>query len=65
VLQLIAEGKSIKEIAGILSLSIKTIEFHKTKLMATLHMQTNADLTKFALSHGLVGPESSPMTSPC
>ncbi len=54
VLQLIAEGKSIKEIAGILRLSVKTIEFHKTKLMDTLHMQSNAELTKFALSHGLV-----------
>ncbi|MEX2493184.1 MAG: response regulator transcription factor [Nitrospirales bacterium] len=63
VLQLIAEGKSIKEIAGILSLSVKTIEFHKTKLMATLHMQSNADLTQFALSHGLVAPESITMPS--
>ena len=54
VLQLIAEGKSLKEIAGILSLSVKTVEFHKAKLMDTLHMQSSADLTKFALSHGLV-----------
>jgi DNA-binding NarL/FixJ family response regulator len=54
VLQLIAEGKSIKEIAVILSLSVKTVGFHKTKLLETLHLQSNADLTKFALSHGLV-----------
>jgi DNA-binding NarL/FixJ family response regulator len=54
VLQLIAEGKSIKEIAAILSISVKTVEFHKTKLMETLHLQSNADLTKFALSHGLI-----------
>jgi DNA-binding NarL/FixJ family response regulator len=65
VLQLIAEGKSIKEIAVLLSLSMKTVEFHKTKLMDTLHMQSNADLAKFALSHGLVEQASFPITSSC
>lgn len=65
VLQLIAEGKSIKEIAGILRLSVKTIEFHKTKLMDTLHMQSNADLTKFALSHGLVEQASVLLSAYC
>ena len=63
VLQLIAEGKSMKEIAGILSLSVKTIEFHKGKLVDTLHLQSNADLTKFALSHGLVEQAASPITA--
>ena len=56
VLQLIAEGKAMKEIAVILDLSLKTVDFHKTKLMDTLHLHSNADLTKFALSHGLVEP---------
>ena len=59
VLQLIAEGKSIKEIAVILSLSVKTVDFHRAKLMENLHMQSNSDLTKFALSHGLVEQPSS------
>ena len=63
VLQLIAEGKSIKEIAVILSISVKTVDFHKTKLMETLHLQSNADLTKFALSHGLVEPAFLPVAS--
>jgi DNA-binding CsgD family transcriptional regulator len=54
VLKLIAEGKTVKEISVILSLSVKTVQFHKEKLTATLHMKTKADLTKFALSHGLV-----------
>lgn len=54
VLQLIAEGQSTKEIAETLSLSVKTVDFHRGKLMDTLNMQSNADLTKFALSHGLV-----------
>ena len=54
VLQLIAEGQSTKEIAATLSLSVKTVDFHRGKLMDTLNTQSNADLTKFALSHGLV-----------
>ena len=65
VLQLIAEGKSIKDIAVLLSLSVKTVEFHKTKLMETLQLQSNADLTKFALSHGLVEQAAFPMASSC
>lgn len=65
VLQLIAEEKSIKEIAVILSLSVKTIEFHKAKLMDTLHLESNADLTKFAISHGLVDQASFPIASSC
>ncbi len=54
VLQLIAEGKSVKDVAEILSLSRKTVEFHKAKLLEVLHMKTKAELTRFALSHGLV-----------
>ena len=65
VLQLIAEGKSLKEIAVILSLAPKTIEFHRAKLMETLHIQSTAALTKFALSHGLVEQVSSPIPSLC
>jgi len=60
VLKLIVEGKSVKEIAVLLSISVKTVQFHKEKLTDTLHMKTKADLTKFALSHGLVEPDSSP-----
>jgi len=61
VLQLIAEGQSTKEIAETLSLSVKTVDFHRGKLMDTLNMQSNADLTKFALSHGLVEQAPSPI----
>ena len=61
VLQLIAEGQSTKEIAETLSLSVKTVDFHRAKLMENLHMQSNADLTKFALSHGLVEQAPSPI----
>ena len=65
VLQLIAEGKSIKEIAIILNVSVKTVAFHKANLLEMLHLQSNADLTKFALSHGLVEPASFPVASSC
>ena len=65
VLQLIAEGQSTKEIAETLSLSVKTVDFHRAKLMENLHMQSNADLTKFALSHGLVEQSPSLIPSSC
>jgi DNA-binding NarL/FixJ family response regulator len=54
VLQLVAEGRTLKEIASILCLSVKTVEFHKTQLAKQLGLHTTADLTKYAVSHGLV-----------
>lgn len=54
VLQLIAEGRSTKAIAILLNISIKTVEFHKAKVMETLGMHTIPELTKFAFAHGLV-----------
>lgn len=53
VLQLVAEGKSIKEIASILDISVKTVEFHKSRIMEELDLHTTADLTKYAVSHGI------------
>ncbi len=57
VLQLIAEGHSLKEIAFVLKLSPKTVDFHKSKLMETLGLHSIADLTKYAVNQGLVGQE--------
>ena len=57
VLQLVAEGKSTKEIATILNISIKTVEFHKSHIMRELDLHTTAALTKYAIAHGLVTPE--------
>ncbi|HSE59249.1 MAG TPA: response regulator transcription factor [Nitrospiraceae bacterium] len=54
VLQLVAEGKAIKEIAAILNVSIKTVEFHKTRIMKELGLRTTAELTKYAIANGLV-----------
>ena len=57
VLQLIAEGNSNKEIAARLSLSVKTIEAHRTNLMAKLDIHDTASLTRFAIARGLVRTE--------
>lgn len=56
VLQLVAEGHSVKEIASILNISPKTVEFHKTQIMDQLDLHTTAELTKYALTHGLTPP---------
>jgi DNA-binding NarL/FixJ family response regulator len=55
VLQLVAEGRGTKEIATILSVSVKTVEFHKSRIMQQLDIHTTADLTKYAITHGITG----------
>lgn len=54
VLQLLAEGRSAKEIGSSLSVSARTVEFHKYQMMETLDIHTNAELIHFAIKHGLV-----------
>lgn len=54
VLQLIAEGKSTKEISQALGISPKTVEFHRNSLMDELGVRTTAELTRFALARGIV-----------
>jgi DNA-binding NarL/FixJ family response regulator len=54
VLHLLAEGRSAKEIATGLSISTRTVEFHKYQMMETLGLHTNAELIHFAIKHGLV-----------
>jgi len=49
VLQLVAEGKSMKEIARILGISVRTVEFHKNGLIQQLGLRTVAELTRYAL----------------
>jgi DNA-binding NarL/FixJ family response regulator len=53
VLQLVAEGKATKEVAAILSVSVKTIETHRRALMDKLHVDSVAELTKYAIREGL------------
>ncbi len=57
VLQLFAEGYSLKEIAGRLDLSPKTIEFHKHHIMTAFHLKTNSDLILFAIKKRLIAVE--------
>ena len=65
VLQLIAEGQSTKEIASTLNVSIKTIEFHKTRIMKQLGVHSTAELTKHAISIGLIAmPQQPTMPGP-
>lgn len=54
VLQLVAEGKSTKEISAALKISVKTVEFHRNGLMDELGIRTTAELTRYALSRGIV-----------
>jgi DNA-binding NarL/FixJ family response regulator len=54
VLQLLAEGRSIKEVAMLLHLSSRTVEFHKYRVMQALGVRTVAELGAHAAKHGLI-----------
>jgi len=54
ILQLLAEGKSAKEIASALALSARTVEDHKYRMMESLGIENSAELIHFAIKHGLV-----------
>jgi len=54
VLQLVGEGHSSKEIATILHISIRTVEFHRYRIMEDLNLHTNAGLIKYAVKNGIV-----------
>jgi len=56
ILQLIGEGKSSKEIAALLGISIKTAESHRTRLMRKLDIHELASLVRYAIRRGLVQP---------
>ncbi len=55
VVQLVTEGHAIKEIAAILNISRKTVAFHKSNVMRRLGIRGTAELTKYALEHGIGG----------
>jgi DNA-binding NarL/FixJ family response regulator len=54
VLQLLAEGKSMKEVGAILDLTPRTVAFHKYRMMEQLRLKTSAELVKFAVQRGVV-----------
>ena len=56
VLKLIAEGRSSREIAGLLSISVKTVEKHRSSILARLGMNDRTQLTRYAIRAGLIEP---------
>lgn len=54
VLQLIGEGHGTKAIAQLLEVSVKTVEFHKLRIMRELNLHSTAELVQYAAAHGLV-----------
>jgi DNA-binding NarL/FixJ family response regulator len=53
ILQLVAEGRSAKEVGRILHISSRTVEYHKYRIMDDFNLRTTADVIQFALRHGL------------
>jgi DNA-binding NarL/FixJ family response regulator len=60
VVQMLAEGRPMKQIAGLLELSEKTVEFHKHHIMDVFNLKSNADLVLFALKRGLISVDVEP-----
>lgn len=56
VLQMLAEGRSLREIATALQISYRTVRFHKVRIMEELGISKNAELVKYAMKHGMISP---------
>jgi len=54
VLQLLAEGRAMKEVADLLHLTARTVAFHKYTIMEHLGLKTSAELVQYALEHGML-----------
>jgi len=54
VLQLLAEGKTMKQVAGILNITARTVAFHKYQIMDDLDIKTNSELIQYAMKHGII-----------
>jgi DNA-binding NarL/FixJ family response regulator len=54
VLQLLAEGKQMKEVAYILDVTLRTVQFHKYSAMEELGITSNAELVQYAMRHGMI-----------
>jgi|ERR1700730_14809352 DNA-binding NarL/FixJ family response regulator len=54
ILELLAEGRSAKEVADALAISARTVEFHKYQIMETHGLSSSAELVHFAIKHGIV-----------
>src|SRR5205809_191334 len=54
VLQLLAEGKCMKEVAGVLNITTRTVAFHKYRIMEVLNVKSSAELVQYAMRHHLI-----------
>jgi DNA-binding NarL/FixJ family response regulator len=54
ILQLVAEGRSMKQIAATLNITARTVAFHKYRLMASLNVKSTAELVQYAVRHHIV-----------
>ena len=54
VLQMLAEGRPMKEIAFVLHITHRTVRFHKSRIMEELGISTNSELVKYAMKHGII-----------
>jgi DNA-binding NarL/FixJ family response regulator len=54
VLQMLAEGRSMKEIAFILQITHRTVRFHKARIMEELAITSNSELVQYAIKHGII-----------
>ena len=57
ILQLLAEGRAVKDVAALLNISSRTVEFHKYRMMAEHGIQSSAALVRFAVKHGVVNEQ--------
>ena len=54
VLQMLAEGRSLREISDKLQISYRTVKFHKSRMMEEVGISKNAELVKYAMTHGMI-----------
>ena len=54
IVQLVAEGRSMKEVGAILNIAPRTVAFHKYRIMEQLHLKSTAELIQFAIRHHIV-----------
>ncbi len=64
VLQLLAEGKCMKEVGSALNLATRTVAFHKYRIMAALGIKTNAELVHYAIRKSIISAAQVPLHAP-
>jgi DNA-binding NarL/FixJ family response regulator len=55
VMRMIAEGMALTDVADALHVSVKTVSTYRTRILAKMHMKTNAELIRYALEHSMLG----------